>query len=66
MEKAGETPTEQEEVMKVLGRVWITVYNDCFSIEHTAGLSTGDLIGLFIGSIDRLAGSYEGTGQAVH
>lgn len=56
---------EEEESLKVLGRVIITVYNDCFSIEHTAGLSTEDIIGLFVNSLDKLVGS-ETDEQTVH
>ena len=67
MEKVGETPIEEENPEKIVGKVIITVYNDCFSIEHTVGLSTEDIIGLFVNSLDKLTGSFEGTDeQTVH
>ena len=65
MEKVGEKPTDEENPEKIVGKVYITVYNDCFSIEHTAGLSTEDIIGLFVNSLDKLVGS-ETDEQTVH
>lgn len=58
MEKVGEKLTEgEEEVSKVIGKVLITVYNDCFSVEHSAALSTEDVVGLFVATLDKLTGS---------
>jgi len=53
MEETGEKPTD------VLGMVQITVYNDCFSVEHTAGLSMDDIAGLFISALEKMGGETE-------
>lgn len=52
MEKAGEKPIEE-----VIGKVLITVYNDCFTVEHSATLSTEDVVGVFINTLNSLTGS---------
>tara|TARA_R110000803_G_scaffold53814_1_gene110377 strand:+ start:1005 stop:1190 length:186 start_codon:yes stop_codon:yes gene_type:complete len=56
MEETGEKPTKEDEV---LGVVQITVYNDCFSIEHTSGLSMEDIVGLFIAALEKIGGETE-------
>jgi hypothetical protein len=56
MEETGEKLTEEDEV---LGVVQITVYNDCFAIEHTANLSMDDIAGLFISALDKMGGETE-------
>jgi hypothetical protein len=44
---------------EVLGVVQITVYNDCFSVEHTAGLSMDDIAELFISALEKMGGETE-------
>jgi hypothetical protein len=39
--------------------VQITVYNDCFAIEHTANLSMDDIAGLFISALEKMGGETE-------
>ena len=56
---------EKKNPEEIIGKLIITVYNDCFSVEHTAGLSTEDIIGLFVNSLDKLVGS-ETDEQTVH
>ena len=55
----------EEEPNKVVGRLQITVYNDCFSLEHTANLSTGDIIDLFTATLEKLTGALEITEDRV-
>ena len=66
MEEVGEKPTEQEDVNKVLGKVVITVYNDCFSVEHSASLSTEEVLGLFVATWDKLSGSKQEQKRNLH
>jgi hypothetical protein len=56
MEKAGEKLIDEEEVV---GMVQITVYNDCFAIEYTAGLSMDDITGLFVAALEKIGGETE-------
>ena len=48
---------DEEKPSEILGRVVITVYNDCFSVEHSAALSTEDVVDLFVATLDKLTGS---------
>jgi hypothetical protein len=61
MEKAGEKLIDEEEIV---GMVQITVYNDCFAIEYTAGLSMDDITGLFVAALEKIDG--EGAERVVH
>jgi hypothetical protein len=56
MEETGEKPTKDDEVV---GVVQITVYNDCFAIEHTANLSMDDIAGLFISALEKIGSDLE-------
>jgi hypothetical protein len=56
MEKAGEKLIDEEEIV---GMVQITVYNDCFAIEYTAGLSMDDITGLFVAALEKIGGETE-------
>jgi hypothetical protein len=56
MEKVGEKLIDEEEVV---GMVQITVYNDCFAIEYTAGLSMDDITGLFVAALEKMGGETE-------
>jgi hypothetical protein len=56
MEETGEKPTKDDEVV---GVVQITVYNDCFAIEHTANLSMDDIAGLFISALEKIGSGIE-------
>ena len=49
----------EEDPSKVLGKVYITVYNDCFSIEHTAGMTPEHLVELFVMALEKLGGETE-------
>jgi hypothetical protein len=49
---------------EVVGMVQITVYNDCFAIEYTAGLSMDDITGLFVAALEKIDG--EGAERVVH
>ena len=64
MEEVGETPTD-EDISEILGKVIITVYNDCFSVEHTAGLSPQEVVGLMIATLEHL-GSEEEEKEVIH
>ena len=59
MEKVGEKLTKEENPNEILGKVIITVYNDCFSVEHTAGLSPNEIVGLLIATLEHLGGETE-------
>ena len=59
MEEVGETPIEDEDISEIIGRVIITVYNDCFSVEHTAGLSPTEVVGLLIATLEKMGGETE-------
>jgi hypothetical protein len=56
MEETGEKRTDEEEI---IGKVVITVYNDCFSLEHTAGLTSENIVELLYASIDKIDGKTE-------
>ena len=56
---------ETENPSEILGRVVITVYNDCFSVEHTAGLSPQEVVGLMVATLEHL-GSEEEEKETVH
>jgi len=56
MEEVGEKPTDAGEI---IGKLIITVYNDCFSVEHTAGLSPNEVVGLLIATLEHLGGETE-------
>jgi hypothetical protein len=55
----------EENLNEVVGRLQITVYNDCFSVEHTANLSTEDIIDLFTATLEKLTGALEETEDRV-
>jgi len=59
MEKVGEKPTDEENLEEILGKVIITVYNDCFSVEYTAGLSPNEVVGLLVATLEHLGGETE-------
>ena len=63
MEEVGEKPIDANEV---LGKVVITVYNDCFSVEHSATLSTEEVLGLFVATWDKLSGSKQEQKRNIH
>ena len=50
---------ETENPSEILGRVVITVYNDCFSVEYTAGLSPTEVVGLLIATLEKMGGETE-------
>jgi hypothetical protein len=50
---------EEEDSEEILGMVQITVYNDCFAIEHTANLSMDDIAGLFISALEKIGSETE-------
>ena len=52
-------PTDEENPNEILGKVIITVYNDCFSVEHTAGLSPQEVVGLMIATLEHLGDEKE-------
>ena len=56
---------ETENPSEILGRVVITVYNDCFSVEHTAGLSPQEVVGLLIATLEHMDGETE-ENETVH
>jgi hypothetical protein len=56
-----EKPPDEEEIV---GMVQITVYNDCFAIEYTSGLSMEDITGLFVAALEKIGG--EGAERVVH
>lgn len=56
MEKAGETPIDEDKPPEVLGRVLITVYNDRFSVD-SENVTSKEMIGLFYASADKLSAS---------
>jgi hypothetical protein len=49
---------------EIVGMVQITVYNDCFAIEYTVGLSMDDITGLFVAALEKIDG--EGAERVVH
>jgi hypothetical protein len=55
----------EENLNEVVGRLQITVYNDCLSVEHTANLSTEDIIDLFTATLEKLTGALEITEDRV-
>lgn len=57
---------EEEKPSEIIGKVLITVYNDCFSVEHSAGLTTEDVVGLFVATLDKLAGSEQEQKRVIH
>jgi hypothetical protein len=59
MGKTGKKPTDAEDSEEILGMVQITVYNDCFAIEHTANMNINDIAGLFIAALDKIGGEIE-------
>jgi hypothetical protein len=56
MEKVGKKLIDEEEVV---GMVQITVYNDCFAIGYTSGLSIDDITGLFVAALEKIDGEGE-------
>ena len=50
---------EEKNSEEIIGKLIITVYNDCFSVEHTAGLSPNEVVGLLIATLEHLGGETE-------
>jgi len=50
---------EEKNPEEIIGKLIITVYNDCFSVEHTAGLSPNEVVGLLIATLEHLGGETE-------